>query len=84
MCEPRLPGEGVFVTVPITSENVVRCLCYTTCPTFQLTRCSGWIHCATGKSKKLPEMLGCGCRKCPVYTQYGLTRGYYCIHGAAE
>jgi hypothetical protein len=28
-------------------------------------------------------MLGCGCRTCPVYVQYGLTGRYYCIHGAA-
>ncbi len=70
--------------VLITAENVVKCLCCTTCPTFKHTRCSGWAHCATGKSKKPPEMLGCGCRKCPVYVQYALTKGYYCIHGVAD
>ena len=62
----------------------VRCLCCTTCPTFKLTRCSWWVHCATGKSKKHPEMLGCDRRKCPIYVQDAPTRGYYCIHGAAE
>jgi hypothetical protein len=84
--EPRPPDEEEgFLKVPTTSENVIRCLCCTAaCPTFQLTRCSGQVHCATGKSKKTPEMLGCGCRKCPVYIQYELTKGYYCIHGAAE
>jgi hypothetical protein len=76
--------RAIFMKVPTASENVVRCLCCTTCPTFKHTRCSGWAHCATGKSKKPPEMLGCGCRKCPVHVEYALAKGYYCIYGAAE
>jgi hypothetical protein len=47
--------------VPATSENVMKCICCKTCPTFKHTLCTGWAHCATGKSEETPEQLGCDC-----------------------
>ena len=69
--------------VSATAENAMRCICCKTCPTFKHTLCTGWAYCATGKSEKTPEMLGCDCQKCPIYAEYGLTGSYYCIHGAS-
>ncbi len=79
-----IPHDEGSREAPTTTENVIRCLCCTTCPTLKHTGCSGWAHCATGKIKKPPEMMGCDCPKCPAYVQYALTRCYYCIHGVAD
>jgi len=37
-----------------------------------------------GKSEKTPEMKGCACTTCPVFAEYTLSGGYFCINGAAE
>lgn len=44
----------------------------------------GGVFCATGKSEKTPEMKGCNCPGCQVYTDYDLKGGYFCIRGAAD
>lgn len=69
--------------VPTTSENVMRCRCCKTYPTFKHTLCGGF-YCATGKSETTPEKKGCECPHCPIYLQYGLKHDYFCMRGAAD
>lgn len=73
--------------VPKTPDNAKKCLC-PTCPTYLSEDCpkngDENLFCAAGKSKcDLPEK-GCFCGACPIWTEYGLSGGYFCLNGEAQ
>lgn len=73
--------------VPITPENEGKCIC-PGCPTFLANDCpkekNERLYCGKGKSAcELPEK-GCICGNCPVWDEYSLANGYFCLHGQAE
>jgi hypothetical protein len=72
--------------VPNTKENIARCVC-PTCPTYTADDCPKEkqenIFCAVGKSGCGLADRGCLCGNCPLWDEYKLTKGSFCIRGAA-
>jgi hypothetical protein len=73
--------------VPDTKENMMKCVCMR-CPTYQQSDCPKskmeGLFCAKGQSSCELEEKGCICGTCPVWDEYGLSKGYFCLHGKAE
>lgn len=56
-----------------------KCICRT-CPSF--VNCKENIaFCLTGKSKCIKKEMGCICGGCPVHSELGFKKGYYCLAG---
>lgn len=56
-----------------------KCVCKN-CPSF--VECKEKIaYCLVGKSKCIKDAKGCICGGCPVHTELGLKKGYYCFSG---
>ncbi|MFA5872075.1 MAG: DUF2769 domain-containing protein [Parcubacteria group bacterium] len=73
--------------VPVTPENETKCAC-PRCPTWMSDSCPKEkgenLFCAKGKTAcELPDK-GCICGTCPIWTEYGLSKGYFCFNGVAE
>ena len=66
--------------VPDTPENMARCMCGG-CPSYPG---EGGFFCAKGKSSKEMTKRGCLCTGCPIFKDYELTGGYFCVAGMAE
>ncbi|MFA6295779.1 MAG: DUF2769 domain-containing protein [Patescibacteria group bacterium] len=64
-------------------ENFAKCIC-TGCPTYIdcMKEKNQKLFCAVGKTECNPKKQGCICGECPVASQYGLKKLYYCINGA--
>ena len=62
-------------------ENFDRCECFG-CPSFPKVDGEG-LFCARGKSSAKIARDGCECPECPIWTECGLARMYYCQTGAA-
>jgi len=60
--------------VPMTEENRARCLCARECLTYDASRLTVDVCCATGESKESVQMQGCKCPLCEVGTEYHLKR----------
>lgn len=65
-----------------TKENLTKCICEG-CPTYQATSCpkdnKEKLYCATGKSKCSLVGKGCLCGACPIWSEYKLNDGYFCL-----
>ncbi len=70
-----------------TKENEDKCFC-PKCPIFLQADCpkekQEILYCVTGKTVCEISEYGCLCGICPVYKEYNLEEGYFCLRGAAE
>ncbi len=66
-------------------EKLAICLCED-CPTHlkPVFPKNDGVFCATGKSKESLTKKGCLCKKCPLYSDYGLRGSFFCIEGASD
>lgn len=75
-----------MTNIPKTKENRATCVC-PECPSYN--ECAKAkkeaLYCSesVGKSTCDYKMNGCICSTCPVYRQFKLRTGYYCIRGDA-
>ena len=71
--------------VPETPENEEKCICGD-CPSFNqcMTDNMEGLYCAGEKSSCEFEKNGCLCGACPLTSEYGLDKMYYCETGPAE
>lgn len=73
--------------VPDTQENAVKCIC-PRCPTYKSDECpkntSETLYCARGKNQCGLIDHGCICGLCPLWDEYSLSKGFFCLNGAAE
>jgi len=73
--------------VPNTQENEVKCVCLK-CPTWLSNGCpkekNELLYCAKGETVCELTEYGCLCGACPVYEEYNLDGGYFCLRSAAE
>ena len=81
ICADSRVRQEVFMPVPNSPENAIRCHCVR-CPTFDAG--ARPLFCATGKSPLRVVRAGCLCDECPVFEECGLDSDYYCIQGKAE
>jgi len=65
-----------------TNENSRKCICGD-CPSYLEGKDEGFF-CSMGKSSEQYGKKGCICGKCALWKDYGLSKGYFCINGAAE
>lgn len=67
-----------------TKENFAKCVCHG-CPTYQTSGCAKEkkekLYCAVGKSTCGLTHKGCICGACPVWAEYDLNKGYFCLTG---
>ena len=70
-----------------TKENLAKCIC-NGCPTHQANSCAKEknekLYCAIGKSNCGLNRKGCICGACPLWSEYGLANGYFCLTGQAD
>ena len=73
--------------VPDTKENMMKCIC-PKCPTWMSSDCPKnkieGFYCAKGKTTCNLTDKGCICGTCPLWEEYSLSKGYFCLNGAAE
>lgn len=73
--------------VPDTQVNVEKCIC-PRCPTFLASECAKsnqeTLYCARGKSGCDLVDHGCLCGMCPLWDEFSLSKGYFCLNGSAE
>lgn len=66
-----------------TKENFAKCIC-PGCPTFQASDCAKEnkekLYCAIGKSNCNLIRKGCICGACPLWSEYKLAKGYFCLN----
>lgn len=69
-----------------TKENFAKCVC-AGCPTYQANDCAKGkkekLYCAVGKSNCELARKGCICGACPIWSEYKLDGGYFCLNGEA-
>jgi len=67
-------------------ENLDKCIC-PRCPTYVGSNCpkenGEKLYCSIGKSKCDLNKKGCICGACPLWSQYSLSDGYFCLNGEA-
>lgn len=73
--------------VPLNETNQAKCIC-PRCPTWQANECpkekSELLYCSVGVTAcNLPDK-GCICGMCPLWEEYDLSKGFFCLNGAAE
>jgi hypothetical protein len=68
-----------------SQENFGKCICGQ-CPSYDecMKDKSEGLYCARGKSSCKFEKKGCLCGACPVTSEFGLDKLYYCEIGKAE
>jgi len=64
-----------------TRKNMMKCVCGE-CPSKPKDDMS--LYCAKGKSPEGVRRRGCVCGDCALWTECGLTKGYYCDEGVTE
>lgn len=73
--------------VPDSRENADKCVC-PDCPTFQASECprekKETLYCAHGKSTCGLENQGCICGMCPLWDEYRLSGGTFCVKGIVD
>jgi len=64
-------------------ENFEKCTC-ANCPSYVecMKEKNLKLFCAIGKAECEVQKQGCICGQCPISSQYGLKKLYYCINGA--
>jgi len=73
-----------MLTVPDNKENIDKCVC-TQCPTHLADDCAQknneTLYCAEGRGKSACDLLdrGCLCGSCPLWDEYELKDGYFCM-----
>jgi hypothetical protein len=67
--------------------NNKKCIC-PECPTWRSSGCAKEkgesFFCAKGKTTCEFKDKGCLCGMCPLWDEYKLSKGYFCMNGAAE
>ena len=71
--------------VPNTSENRAKCIC-PNCPTYNecMEKGKERLFCAKEETKCNPEKQGCICGECPIASEFGLNKFYYCRTGGEK
>jgi hypothetical protein len=68
-------------------ENMKKCIC-PECPTFRSSSCPSEngenFFCARGKTACELTDKSCICGMCPLWDEFNLSMGYFCLNGAAE
>jgi len=68
--------------VPNTKANMNRCICGQ-CTTYMSEECPQnnveGLYCVAGKTSCDLLKKGCLCGDCPIWKEYKLSKGYFCV-----
>jgi Protein of unknown function (DUF2769) len=80
LCELSEDEVKIFL-----AEEKVKCNC-PGCPTFNecMKENKEGLFCAFSESNCVITRKFCLCRECPVYADYGMKFGFFCIYGSEQ